>query len=204
MCVRAGDSSAAVEVEIEDRSLRVERRGGALAAAGSIGAVLLAGCLAWRWLESAGGAEVLLARFGSLAPLVSIPMHVVLSATPFPSELVGVASGSVYGLWLGTLYAWIGWWCGAVLEYAVVRRGTREIDLGNDRLRVPGWLQRFPVDHPLFLIVGRQLPFGFHAVNLAAAVGGVSPVRQVVCAGISNIPYAFLSAAAGAGLVAAW
>ena len=175
-----------------------------LATAGSIGAVLLAGFVAWRWLDSTGGAEALFAQFGSWAPLVSIPTHVLLSATPFPSELVGVASGSVYGLWLGTLYAWIGWWCGAVLEYAVVRLGARQIELAEDRLRLPAWLRRFPVDHPLFLIVGRQLPFGFHAVNVAAGLARVSPTRQVVCAGISNLPYAFFSAAVGAGLVAAW
>jgi len=180
------------------------RRGGALAAAGSICAVLLAGFLAWRWLESAGGAQILLERFGSWAPLVSIPIHVLLSATPFPSELVGIASGSVYGLLFGTLYAWIGWWGGAVLEYAMVRLGAKQIETGTDHLRVPGWLRRFPVDHPLFLIVGRQLPFGFHAINIAAGVGGVSLMRHFTCAGISNLPYAFLTAAVGAGLIAHW
>jgi len=180
------------------------RRNGAFATAGSICGVLLAGFLAWRWVESAGGAEVLLERFGSWAPFVSIPIHVLLSATPFPSELVGIASGSVYGLLLGTLYAWIGWWCGAVLEYTMVRLGTKQIETGNDHLRLPRWMRRFPVDHPLFLIVGRQLPFGFHAINIAAGVGGVSAVRHITCAGISNLPYAFLTAAVGAGLIAHW
>lgn len=177
---------------------------GRLITAAVIGAVLLAGFVAWRWIESAGGAEAQLARFGSWAPLVSIPVHVLLAATPFPSELVGVANGTVYGLWLGTLYAWIGWWCGAVLEYAMVRLGARQFEFGSDRFHVPVWMRRFPVDHPLFLIVGRQLPFGFHAVNVAAGLGGVSPMRQVVCAGVANLPYAFITASAGVGLVAAW
>ncbi len=181
-----------------------ERSGGVLATAGAILAVLPAGFVAWRWVASAGGAQALLERFGSWAPFVSIPIHVLLSATPFPSELVGIASGSVYGLLLGTLYAWIGWWCGAVLEYAMVRLGAKHIETRDDHLRTPGWLRRFPVDHPLFLIVGRQLPFGFHAINIAAGVGGVSPVRHVTCAGISNLPYAFLTAAVGAGLIAHW
>ena len=82
----------------------------------------------------------------SWAPLVSIPVHVLLAATPFPSELVGVANGTVYGLWLGTLYAWIGWWCGAVLEYAIVRLGARQTEFVNDRLHVPVWMRRFPAE----------------------------------------------------------
>jgi uncharacterized membrane protein YdjX (TVP38/TMEM64 family) len=175
--------------------------GGGLASIGSICAVLLAGFLAWRWVESAGGAEALLEQFGSWAPLVSIPIHILLSATPFPSELVGIASGSVYGLLFGTLYAWVGWWSGAVLEYAVVRLGAKQFEPRDDRLKLPNWLRRFPVHHPIFLIVGRQLPFGFHAINIAAGVGGVSPLRHIICAGISNLPYAFLTAAIGAGLI---
>ena len=170
---------------------------------GLIAAVVLAGYVAWRWLETIGGVGALFDRFGSMAPLVSIPVHVLLSATPFPSELIGVANGSVYGLWHGTICSWIGWWCGAVLEYTLVRRGAREIQWTDAASRLPEWLRRFPVAHPVFLIVGRQLPFGFHAVNVLAGLTGVSPRRQGICAAISNLPYAFLSAAAGAGLISA-
>jgi uncharacterized membrane protein YdjX (TVP38/TMEM64 family) len=186
---------AAVECSRKEAPLR-----GRLLTAAAIGAVMLAGFVAWRWIEAAGGAESQIARLGSWAPLVSIPAHALLAATPFPSELVGVANGTVYGLWLGTLYAWIGWWCGAVLEYAMVRLGARQINLRSHRFQVPAWLQRFPVDHPLFLIVGRQLPFGFHAVNVAAGLSRVSAKRQVICAGIANLPYAFVTASVGAGL----
>jgi hypothetical protein len=89
---------------------RTDRRGRALVTGGLIAAVVLAGYVVWRWLEAIGGVEALFDRFGSLAPLVSIPVHVLLSATPFPSELIGVANGSVYGLWHGTICSWIGWW----------------------------------------------------------------------------------------------
>jgi uncharacterized membrane protein YdjX (TVP38/TMEM64 family) len=176
------------------------RLGGALATVATIGAVLLAAAIAWRWLESSGGAGALPERFGRMAPFVSIPIHVLLSATPFPSELVGVANGSAYGLWAGALYSWIGWWCGAALEYGLVRLGTRQVDPGIDRGRQPRWLRRFPVGHPVFLIVGRQLPFGFHTVNILAGLGGVAPSRHLVCAAISNLPYAFFTAAAGSTL----
>jgi uncharacterized membrane protein YdjX (TVP38/TMEM64 family) len=180
-----------------------ERRRSALVTGGLIALVVLAGYIAWRWLEVTGGVGALFDRFGPFAPLVSIPVHVLLSATPFPSELIGVANGSVYGLWLGTTCSWIGWWCGAALEYTLVRRGAREIEWTDAANHLPGWLRRFPVGHPVFLIVGRQLPFGFHTVNVLAGLAGVSPRRQLICSAISNLPYAFLSAAAGAGLIAA-
>ena len=155
-----------------------DRRGSAFAAGGLIAAVVLAGYVAWRWLEAIGGVDALFDRFGSLAPLVSIPIHVLLSATPFPSEIIGVANGSVYGLWHGTICSWIGWWCGAVLEYTLVRRGAREIKWTDAASHLPEWLRRFPVAHPVFLIVGRQLPFGFHTVNVLAGLTGVSRRRQ--------------------------
>lgn len=181
---------------------QTERGSGTLVTGGLIAAVILAGYIAWRWLEASGGVGSLFDRFGPFAPLVSIPVHVLLSATPFPSELIGIANGSVYGLWLGTLCSWIGWWCGAALEYTLVRRGAREIRWGDAAIHLPEWLHRFPVGHPVFLIVGRQLPFGFHTVNVLAGLAGVSARRQMICAAISNLPYAFLSAAAGAGLIA--
>lgn len=182
---------------------RTGRCDGALLTAGTIAAVLLVAYATWRWLEVSGGAVALRARFGALAPLASIPVHVLLSATPFPSELVGVANGTLYGLWVGTLCSWIGWWGGAALEYAMVRLGVRQVDSEAAVRRLPGWLRRFPVGHPLFLIVGRQLPFGFHAVNILAGLAGVSARRQLICAAISNLPYAFLTAAVGAGVIAA-
>lgn len=176
---------------------------GTLVTVATIAVVVLVAYAAWRWLEASGGAVALRDRFGPMAPLVSIPIHVLLSATPFPSELIGVANGSAYGLWVGTLCSWIGWWCGAVLEYTLVRLGVRQVEWGAAVRRLPRWLRRFPVGHPVVLIVGRQLPFGFHAVNILAGLAGVSARRQLVCAAISNLPYAFLSAAVGAGLIAA-
>jgi len=193
----------ASEVVLDDERL-TKGRSGALLSAAAIAAVVLGAYLTGRWLEGIGGAVALFERFGPAAPLVSIPVHVLLSATPFPSELIGVANGSVYGLWGGALCSWTGWWCGAALEYGLVRLGARHVEWADAVGHLPRWLRRFPVGHPVFLIVGRQLPFGFHTVNVVAGLAGVSGRRQVICAAVSNVPYAFSSAAVGAGLIAAW
>ena len=163
--------------------------------------VLALGLASWQLVESIG-AEALMRRLGPIAPLVSIPIHVALSATPFPSEVVGLANGAVYGLCLGTVCSWLGWWWGALVEYEVVRRGASDVERRVEVDRLPPWLRRFPVGHPFFLIVGRQIPFGFHVVNVLAGAARVSRARFVFCAAISNLAYGILATAMGAGLVA--
>ena len=165
-------------------------------------AVLVASGLTWRWLEITGGPTALADRFGPWAPLVSIPTHTLLSSTPFPSELLGVANGSTYGLWLGTLYGWVAWWSGGMIEFALARRSAHNPTTQPAESRLPNWLRRFPAGHPVVMILGRQLPFGFHAVNVMAAISGVTIKRQMLLSAISNLIFAFIAAATGAGLVA--
>jgi uncharacterized membrane protein YdjX (TVP38/TMEM64 family) len=162
-------------------------------------AVLLAGYLVWHWSTSLGGPAGLSQRFGTIAPLVSIPVHLLLSATPFPSETLGVANGALYGLWVGTLYGWIAWWGGSIVEYGIARRSIQpESDTQSTRL--PRWLQRVPASSPLFLIAGRLFPFGYHAVNIAAGIKQVSLRRHALCSAVANLIYAFAMSAAGVGL----
>jgi uncharacterized membrane protein YdjX (TVP38/TMEM64 family) len=161
--------------------------------------ILIVGYLVWHWSETLGGPTGLSQRFGVIAPLVTIPVHLILSATPFPSETIGVANGALYGLWAGTLYGWVAWWGGSMVEYGIARRSIRtESEAQNTRL--PRWLQRVPASNPLFLIVGRFFPFGYHAVNIAAGMRHVSVKRHALCSAVANLIYAFAMSAAGAGL----
>lgn len=162
--------------------------------------LLVLGYLAWYWSETIGGATALSQRFGVIAPLVSIPVHLVLSATPFPSETIGVANGTIYGLWGGTFYGWIAWWGGSIVEYAIARRSTKS-DVEAQSTRFPRWLQRVPASNPVFLVVGRMFPFGYHAVNVAAGVKHVSLKRHALCSAVSNFIYAFAMSATGVGLI---
>jgi uncharacterized membrane protein YdjX (TVP38/TMEM64 family) len=162
-------------------------------------AILLAGYLVWHWSESLGGPAGISHRFGTIAPLVSIPVHLLLSATPFPSETIGVANGALYGLWAGTLFGWIAWWGGSIVEYGIARRSIGS-ESEAQSIRLPRWLQRVPASNPLFLIVGRLLPFGYHAVNIAAGIKHVSLKRHALCSAVANLIYAFAMSAAGVGL----
>ena len=153
----------------------------------------------WRWLEALGGPERLAQQFGVIAPLFTVPAHLLLSATPFPSEAIGIANGALYGLWAGTLFGWVAWWGGSIIEYGIARRSTAPVAEART-LRLPRWLRRVPASHPLFLIVGRFFPFGYHAVNIAAGIKQVSLQRHALCSAVSNLAYAFAMSAAGAGI----
>jgi uncharacterized membrane protein YdjX (TVP38/TMEM64 family) len=158
----------------------------------------LMGWLLQRGLAAFGGPEAVRARFGLGAGLLLIPIHAVVAATPFPGDVLALGYGAIYGFALGWPFAWAGWMLGAALEYAVFRRIAS--DVGVDA-RLPAWLRRFPAQHPLFLILGRLVPFGNHAVNALAGTRRVPLWRFAWASALGLLPSAALSAAIGSGLV---
>ncbi len=61
--------------------------------------IVLVGFLLTRWVEALGGPAEVWERFGWIAPAITVPLHMVVAITPFPSDLMGVANGTVYGFW---------------------------------------------------------------------------------------------------------
>ena len=153
------------------------------------------------WLDWAGGPEALRSRLGPSAPAFFVPVQAIVAVSPFPSEVVAIAITSIYGFWIGSALAWCGWFLAAFLQYFVARRTARDFDFERARARLPGWLNRFPVEHPAFLILARYVPWGPHLVNSAAGVYGVSLFRHGWCAALSIVPQALLISAIGNGLI---
>ncbi|MEM6363419.1 MAG: VTT domain-containing protein [Planctomycetota bacterium] len=148
-------------------------------------------------------------QYGLAAITVTIPIHALIAATPlFPSDVLAIAYGGVFGYATAVLLAWIGWWLGAILEFYLVRSAhalatarAKDDELQAERRRAPAWLRRIPVAHPLFLILGRQVPWGgAHIVIIPAAIGGVTWRRFLWCSAISIVPGALLLPAIGAKL----
>jgi uncharacterized membrane protein YdjX (TVP38/TMEM64 family) len=77
-----------------------------------------------------------LAELGPWAPLIFIALYVAAAVTVAPAFLLTVAAGALFGVWLGTLYVFIGASLGASAAYAVSVRLTR--------LRLFSWLDRDP------------------------------------------------------------
>lgn len=162
--------------------------------------VVVGGALSW-WTHSLGGSAGIRARYGMAAPLVTIPVHIVVSVSPFPSDVICVGNGILYGFWLGAAISWFGWWIAALLAYGIGRRARVDFDLAERLARLPRWLQRLPVSHPLFLICTRQIPWaGGYLTTVLPGAMGVSFVRHAWCAAIAIIPGAVVMAGIGAGL----
>lgn len=162
------------------------------------GAVVI-GWISLAWLDYVGGPEALRERFGLGAAAVLVPLEAFASLSIFPGEFIAVALGMLYGFWLGSFFIWLGWMLTAYMQYFMVRRVAE--DFASEFERLPAWIQRFPVGHPVFLIVGRWVPFGGHLVNPAAGAFKVPLWRYTWCSAIGIGAGSFLFGAAGSGLV---
>jgi uncharacterized membrane protein YdjX (TVP38/TMEM64 family) len=167
-----------------------------------IAGLLITGLLLIRWIAGMGGPQAFSDRFGNVAPLVTVPVHIIVALTPFPSDAIAVANGSLYGLLTGVLLNWLGWWIAALLEFQLGRRTRKDFEWDHQRDRLPNWLTRLPVDHPLFLIGARQVPWlGGHVTTFLPGAAGVSWHRFWWCAAVGIVPSSILMASIGAGLV---
>jgi uncharacterized membrane protein YdjX (TVP38/TMEM64 family) len=154
-----------------------------------------------RLLAALGGPEAVRARFGLGAGVLLVPIQAVVAVSPFPSEVLALAQGAIYGFALGWPFTWAGWMLGAALEYALFRRVASDV-VGPDPLeRLPGWMRRLPVGHPLFLILGRLVPFGNHAVNALAGARRVPPWRFLWASALAFLPFSALVAAVSSGVL---
>ncbi|MFK7987052.1 MAG: TVP38/TMEM64 family protein [Sandaracinaceae bacterium] len=156
-----------------------------------------------RWVTDIGGPEVIDARYGIAAPVVMVGIQTLLSAAPFPSELWALASSALYGWLPGTVMTWAGWTMGSMIQYGLARRGMDDLaatgPLDERLARLPAWLRRLPLTHPVFLVVVRWFPMGFHLANLTAGARRVPAGRQLAIAAVGSAPGAALWAAIGAG-----
>src|SRR5262245_9265835 len=162
--------------------------------------VMVGAGLCVRWL---GGPLAIRQRFGAWGILVALVAHAVLNLTP-AGEIVpmAVANGAVWGFWLGAAISWLGWIAASLAQYALVIRIGAGFDVETRLDRVPSALRRLPVEHPVFQIVGRSVPWvGLHLVDVASAVRGVPLRRFATCAVIGQAGPALAMAAVGTGLV---
>lgn len=155
------------------------------------------GLLIVQSLEAAGGPDAIRAEHGWLAVVFLLPAQIAAAVTPVPSELIALPTAAIYEFWVGALVIWFGWVAATPLRYLVVRRIAADFDLERGRARMPGWLRRLPVDHPMYLIFARWLPYGPHLVDYTAGAAGVRLRTLVWSAAVATVlPALFMSALA--------
>ncbi len=164
--------------------------------------VVLVGVVLMRWVDALGGPAGVWERFGLLAPAISVPLHAVLAVTPFPSDVMGVANGAVYGFWGGALLSWAGWFAASFVQYGIGQRVQKDFDVAGWMARSPTRLRRFPVSHPVFLIGARYVPYaGGHLATLLPGALGVQLRRFAWCTAVALVPQSLVMAGIGAGLM---
>jgi uncharacterized membrane protein YdjX (TVP38/TMEM64 family) len=144
-----------------------------------------------------------LLSFGPWAPVVFVVVQTAqVVAAPVPGQVVGVASGYVFGLWAGTLYSMVGTVLGTTLAFALARRYGRSY---VERVLSAGTLARFDAvvadDGRLALFVLFLIPGPpDDAICFLAGITTI-PVWQLVgIAILGRLPSVFLLNLAGAQL----
>lgn len=107
---------------------------------------------------------------GPVAPLISIGLMVVHTLVPFPSEIVTITNGVVFGPVVGFALSWSGAMLGAYLGYGIARLGGRPL---IRRIAGPTRMDSLDVrlgGHSAWaLLTARLLPVvSFNLVNFAA------------------------------------
>jgi len=165
-----------------------------------VGLLILASVLT-KWLAS-HDPTTFRETFGAAAVAMTVSVHIVLAMTAFPADLISVANGAVYGLIFGTVLSCVGWWVAALLQFGLGRCARKDFDLANHSDRIPQWLQRLPIEHPLYLIGVRQVPWlGMHIGSFVPGAAGVKLPRFAWCSAIGVFPGSLIMTAIGAGIV---
>ncbi|HET9391994.1 MAG TPA: VTT domain-containing protein [Candidatus Rubrimentiphilum sp.] len=110
-----------------------------------------------------------------IGPKVAIPLATVLFAfvasAPFSvTDALAIMNGVVFGRFWGSVIDVIGIIGAGIIGYWINRHATHLMDLHSALARLPGWVKRFKVGSPMFLIVVRIIPgFGGTVATATAA-----------------------------------
>lgn len=143
----------------------------------------------------------LVARGGVLAVIGFIVGYAGLTALSVPGAmLMTLASGFLFGPWLGAFYALAGATAGASAVFLAARAGLANF-ADHAGPRVQRLKTGFREDALSYLLVLRLVPiFPFWLVNLVAGASGMSLAVYVIATFFGMIPGAFVYAGIGNGV----
>ena len=163
--------------------------------------VVSLGVATQRW-AAAQSPELLLDRWGALAPLAAVVLQALAAATPLGTSLIPMVNGALFPLPLAVACNLVGGVLGSTAMYAVWRRGDRELRIARGLERLPAWARRFARGDLRSLVALRVLPWaGGNLANLFAGAYGVSLRTHVLAATLGSLPGSLIYALLGAGVV---
>lgn len=161
--------------------------------------ILAGGILAW-WLWPTirildpENTLALIRSWGAWGVLGSIGLMIAHSFLPFPSEIVAIANGMVYGPLWGSVITWVGAMLGASAAFALARLLGRpfvqRVLSARHRQQLAVWSRE---RGGMALLVGRLIPvIAFNLINYAAALTEISWWTFLWATGIGILPLTIL------------
>ncbi len=146
--------------------------------------------------------------WGPWAALGSIVIMIAHSFLPFPSELIALANGMVFGPFWGSAITWLGAMLGALGTFGLVRLLGRPFVHGMLSDRQLGYLAQWSSRRGgMALLIARLIPvIAFNLLNYGAALTGISWWTFIWATAIGILPLTILLNVFGAGILAmkAW
>lgn len=170
----------------------------------------------WLWPTDLGiggentieGMVAQIRSWGPWAALGSIVLMIAHSFLPFPSEIIALANGMVFGPLWGSVITWVGAMLGALSTFGLVRLLGRPFVhrmLSESQLRrLSEWSS---AQGGMALLIGRLIPaIAFNLLNYGAALTEISWWTFFWATGIGILPLTILLNVFGAGILAmkAW
>lgn len=145
------------------------------------------------------GVDALLAWLGPFGIPAAIVIFAIVASAPFSvTDALAVSNGVLFGPWMGSAVNAAGLVLAAVLGYLVALRTAKLLNVEEQLETLPGWVRRYKVGSPMFLILVRIIPgLGGTIATQTAAALRVPMWRQVYTMSIVTIPLCTLLAFGG-------
>jgi len=145
------------------------------------------------------GVDRLLEGLGPFGIPAAIFIFAIVASAPFSvTDALAVSNGVLFGPWLGAGVNAAGLVLAAILGYFVALRTAKLLKIEDQIDRLPGWVRRYRVGSPMFLILVRIIPgLGGTIATQTAAALRVPLWRQVYTMGVVTIPLCTLLAFGG-------
>jgi len=146
--------------------------------------------------------QAYLFEIGWLSYPVAVALMSIVASAPFSvTDALAVMNGVLFGPVVGSLVNAAGLVCAAFIGYAIARRTSKLLDLDEQIAKLPGWITRYRIASPMFLIMVRMLPgIGGTLATQTAAAYRVGVFTQIWTMCLVAVPICSLLAIFGDGV----